>query len=115
MKSFMAIVVVVLAILTFSCKEELKVYRVGAVISLSGAAETYGRNVSNGIKLALDEINAAGGVKGKPLDVLTEDDQTDEKTAVEKIEQLNRSGVHITIGGVTSNLALAMVPAADPR
>jgi branched-chain amino acid transport system substrate-binding protein len=113
MKSFMAIVVIVLAILTFSCKEELKVYRVGAVISLSGAAETYGRNVSNGIKLALDEINAAGGVKGKPLDVLTEDDQTDEKTAVEKIEQLNRSGVHITIGGVTSNLALAMVPAAE--
>jgi branched-chain amino acid transport system substrate-binding protein len=113
MKLFAGILFVVLTVLSFACKEELKVYRVGAVIPLSGAAETYGRNVSNGLKLALEEINAAGGVKGKPMDVLTEDDQTNEKTAVEKVEQLSRSGVHVTIGGITSNLALAMVPACE--
>jgi branched-chain amino acid transport system substrate-binding protein len=113
MKLSAGILLVVLTVLSFACKEELKVYRVGAVIPLSGAAETYGRNVSNGLKLALEEINAAGGVKGKPLDVLTEDDETNEKTAVEKLEQLSRSGAHVTIGGVTSNLALAMVPALE--
>jgi branched-chain amino acid transport system substrate-binding protein len=112
MKSFLAVLFVILAVLAFGCKEEIKVYRVGAVLPLSGAAETYGRNVQNGIKLALEEVNAAGGVKGKPLDVLTEDDQTDEKVAVEKVQQLSRN-VPVIIGGVTSNLALAMVPACE--
>ena len=113
MKSFTVILIVVLTVLSFACKEEPKVYRVGAVIPLSGAAETYGRNVSNGLQLALEEINAAGGVKGKPLDVLTENDETNEQTAVGKVEPLSRSGVHVTIGGVTSNLALAMVPVCE--
>ncbi len=113
MKSFIGVLFLVLAIGTFACKEEVKVYRVGAVLPLSGAAETYGRNVQNGIKLALDEVNAAGGAKGKPLDVLTEDDQTNEQTAVQKAEQLSKNGVPVIIGGVTSNLALALVPACE--
>lgn len=113
MKSFIGVLIVALAIYAAACKEELKVYRVGAILPLSGAAETYGRNVQNGLKLALEEINAAGGALGKPLDVLTENDETNEQTAVEKLEQLKRAGVHVVIGGVTSNLALALVPAAE--
>ena len=64
MKSSIAVLFLILAVLTFGCKEEIKVYRVGAVLPLSGAAETYGRNIANGIKLALEEVNAAGGAKG---------------------------------------------------
>ena len=114
MKSlFLGALLLVVALVTFSCKEEIKVYRIGAVLPLSGAAETYGRNVANGIKLALEEVNAAGGVKGKTLDVLTEDDQTSEQTSVQKTEQLIKNGVPVIIGGVTSNLALAIVPVAE--
>ena len=115
MKSFVGTLIIAAAIFTFACKEELKVYRVGAVLPLSGAAETYGRNVQNGLKLALEEINAAGGAKGKPLDVLMENDETNEQSAVAKLDGLQRAGVHVVIGGVTSNLALALVPEAEKR
>jgi len=114
MKSFVG-VFLILALLTFACKEEIKVYRVGAVIPLSGAAETYGRNVQNGLMLALEEINAAGGVKGKKLDILMENDETNEQTAVQKAEQLSNNGIPVIIGGVTSNLALALAPVCDKK
>jgi branched-chain amino acid transport system substrate-binding protein len=115
MKSFVGVAFLILALLTFACKEEIKVYRVGAVIPLSGAAETYGRNVQNGLMLALEEINAAGGVKGKKLDVLMENDETNEQTAVQKAEQLIGNGIPVIIGGVTSNLALALAPVGDKK
>jgi branched-chain amino acid transport system substrate-binding protein len=98
-----------LIVLTFACEEEIKVYRVGVVIPLSGASDAYGRNVQNGLKLALDDINAKGGVKGKPLDLLIEDDQSDEKAAVQKATPLLDS-VPLIIGGITSNTALALAP-----
>jgi ABC-type branched-subunit amino acid transport system substrate-binding protein len=82
-----------LLLLTFiipACKQEAKIYRLGAVLPLTGSMEAYGRNVKNGLMLALDEINAAGGIKrrgeteGKKIDILIEDDGTDEKKLLKK-------------------------------
>jgi len=110
MKSiFWGILFAILAVLTFACKEEIKLYRVGVVIPLSGAADAYGRNVQNGLRLALDDINSKGGVKGKNLDLLIEDDQSDEKAAVQKVKPM-LDNVAVVIGGITSNVALALAP-----
>ncbi|HJZ13188.1 MAG TPA: ABC transporter substrate-binding protein [Acidobacteriota bacterium] len=114
MKAFLFFLTLALAIFTVSCQEEVKVYRIGAVIPLSGSAEAYGRNVEHGLKLALEQINEKGGVKGKKLDIFIEDDRSDEKVAVQKVNQLIKgSGVPIIIGGVTSNIALAMAPVCE--
>ena len=113
MKSLLSTLFVVFLLILFGCKEELKVYRVGAVVPLSGQFEAYGRNVKNGLTLALEEINASGGVKGKTLDILFEDDRSDEKVAAGKVKALKGSGVAVIIGGVTSNEALAMAPVCE--
>jgi branched-chain amino acid transport system substrate-binding protein len=114
MKVFWGILFLILAVLTFACKEEIKLYRVGVVIPLSGSAEAYGRNVENGLRLALDEINAKGGVKGKHIDLLIEDDQSDEKVAVQKAKPM-MDNVPLIIGGVTSNVALALAPVCQAK
>jgi branched-chain amino acid transport system substrate-binding protein len=112
MKSSIGVLCVIIAIFTFSCKEEVKVYRIGALVPLSGSLEAYGRNMKNGMTLALDEINAAGGIKGKKLDIIFEDDQSSEKTAVTETEQLVKN-VPLIIGGASSNITLAMAPICE--
>jgi branched-chain amino acid transport system substrate-binding protein len=114
MKSSFLILCAALVILSFACKEEVQVYRIGAVIPTSGAFDAYGRNVKNGMILALDEVNQQG-IKGKKMDILIEDDASEEKKAVEKANQLIGNGIPVLIGGVTSNEALAMAPVCEAK
>src|SRR3990172_293645 len=114
MKPVLAVLCVALLIFTFACKEEIKIYRIGAVIPVSGAFDAYGRNVKNGMMLALDEVNHLG-IKGKKLDILIEDDGSDEKRAVQKANQLIGNGIRIIIGGITSNSSLAMAPVCEAK
>jgi branched-chain amino acid transport system substrate-binding protein len=114
MKSFWYTLLLVVVVLSFACKEEVKIFRVGVVIPMSGAADAYGRNVQNGLKLALEEINSKGGVKGKNLDLLIEDDQSDEKMAVQKAKPMS-DNVSVIIGGITSNVALALAPVCKEK
>jgi branched-chain amino acid transport system substrate-binding protein len=103
----------IVPILLFACKSELQVYRIGALLPLSGSMEAYGRNVKNGLMLALNEINQGGGIKGKKLDILFEDEGSDEKKAVEKANSLIQAHLPLIIGGVTSNIALAVAPVCE--
>lgn len=66
-------------------KEPIKI---GAVVSLTGVAASFGEMSKYGIDLAVDEINAAGGVNGRPVAVVYGDDQTDPKTAVGMYQKL---------------------------
>lgn len=110
MKFKLGILFFLLLVLFFSCKEEVKVLRIGALIPQSGSMEPYGRNVKNGLNLALNQINEQGGIGGRTLDIIFEDDASDEKVAVQKANQLIKDGVPAIIGGVSSNLALAVAP-----
>jgi len=62
--------------------------RVGAVLPFSGGLELFGNQAKLGLDLAMREINAAGGILGRPLEVLYEDNKTDPKTSVEKARSL---------------------------
>ena len=62
-----------------------KPIKIGVVLPLSGGFEIYGNLGVRGAKMAVAEINAAGGVlDGRPLELIIEDNKTDPKTAVEK-------------------------------
>ena len=50
--------------------------KVGEFASLTGSEAAFGRSSDNGTKLAVEQINAAGGVLGKQLELITEDDQS---------------------------------------
>ncbi len=87
---------------------------VGEFGSLTGGTATFGQSTHNGITLAFDEINAAGGVLGKKLKVLVEDDQSkpeEAATAVTKLISQNR--VVAVLGEVASSRTLAAAPIAQ--
>jgi branched-chain amino acid transport system substrate-binding protein len=87
---------------------------IGHFASMTGGTATFGISTDEGIHLALDEINAHGGVLGKPVRVITEDDQSkpeEAKTAVEKL--ISRDKVVALLGEVASSRSLAAAPAAQ--
>ena len=91
---------------------------IGAVLPLSGIAAQDGEDERNGVMLAVDEINATGGINGKKLNVILEDDQSDPKTSVSATTKLiSVDNVQVMIGGTWDFLANAVVPviAQDKR
>jgi branched-chain amino acid transport system substrate-binding protein len=84
---------------------------VGEFASLTGGTATFGRSSDAGVQLAVAEINAAGGVLGKKLRVVVEDDQSkpeEARTAVLKL--LKQDGVVAVLGEVASSRSLAAAP-----
>lgn len=78
-------------------------WKVGAYFSLSGEDTAFGVDSKEGIELAVDELNKAGGVKGKPFKVLFEDDKSKVEEATNKVLQLiDRDGVVAILGEVAS-------------
>ena len=92
-----------------------KSIKIGVVLPLSGGFEIYGNLGVRGAKMAVAEINAAGGVlDGRPLELIVEDNKTDPKTAVEKAKKLIlRDKVVAVMGPVSSAARDAMTPVAE--
>jgi urea transport system substrate-binding protein len=63
--------------------------KIGAVLPFSGGVELYGRQAKLGLDLAAKDINAGGGILGRPVDVIYEDDKTDPAAAVDAITSRN--------------------------
>lgn len=94
-----------------SCAKKTEEIRIGEFGSLTGTTATFGISTKNGIDLAIDEINKAGGVGGKPLRVIVEDDQgkpEEAATAVRKLVEQDR--VIAVLGEVASSRTLAGAP-----
>lgn len=78
-------------------------WKIGAYFSLSGDDTAFGTDSKEAVELAVEEINKAGGVKGKPLKVLMEDDKSKPEEATNKVLQLiDRDKVVAILGEVAS-------------
>jgi branched-chain amino acid transport system substrate-binding protein len=87
---------------------------VGHVASMTGDTATFGRSADQGIRMAIEEVNASGGVLGKKLDVVTEDDRSvteEARSAAQKLIQ--RDQVIALLGEVASSRSLAAAPEAQ--
>lgn len=87
------------------------VVRIGVYASLTGATATFGQSMQNGVKMAIEEANADGGLNGKPFKLYVEDDQSkaeESKTVVTKLITLDK--VCAVIGSITSSNSLAAAP-----
>lgn len=85
-----------------------QVVTVGAYFSLSGVDSTFGIDSREGIEMATEEVNAAGGVKGKKVRVLFEDDKSTTQEASNKVHQLiDRDKVIALLGEVASSRSKA--------
>lgn len=81
---------------------------VGAYLSLSGPDSTFGTDTRDGVDLALEEINAGPGIKGKKVKVLYEDDKSNPTEASNKVRQLiDRDGAVAILGEVASSRSMA--------
>ncbi len=111
---------VALALLALAACEEKKkgqavpVVLVGHVASLTGNEATFGDSTDKGIRLAIDEVNAKGGVKGKQLALKTYDDQgKPDQAAAAATRLIVQDKVAVLLGEVASSRSLAMAPKAD--
>jgi branched-chain amino acid transport system substrate-binding protein len=85
--------------------------RFGAIYILSGSAATYGEFAQRGINLAVDEINASGGILQRPVEVLYEDSQGKAATAIQAARKLAyQDNVDALLGLDSSGVAQGMVP-----
>lgn len=82
--------------------------RIGEIGPQTGAVAVYGMQTLQGVKLAVSEINEAGGVLGKTIELLAEDDKGDSSEAVSIYNKLKDQNVAAIIGAVTSKPADAV-------
>lgn len=86
---------------------------VGALNPLTGSGAVYGPGMLDGIKIAVDEVNAAGGALDKKLKLYTADDQSDPNAAVRAAQKLvNVNKVYAILGTYSSAVTLAVAPIA---
>src|SRR5688500_14298647 len=87
---------------------------VGYYGDLSGRTSSFGQSTKNGVEMAADEINKAGGVKGRQIQIITEDKQGDaNKAATVTTKLINQDRVHALLGEVASSNSLAAAPKAQ--
>lgn len=88
--------------------------KIGVYGDTTGATSSFGQSTKNGIQLAFEEINAAGGVNGKKLEMVFEDDQgTPEKAKTVISKLINQDKVAAVLGEVASSNSLAAAPVAQ--
>jgi branched-chain amino acid transport system substrate-binding protein len=84
---------------------------VGYLPALTGPSSSTGVGINRGIQLAVKEINDAGGIDGRPLELITRDTQSDPTKAVNGAAELTRGqNVSVVFGPVNSGESLAVVP-----
>ncbi len=88
--------------------------KLGATFPLTGEVASYGQKAKRGIELAVEEINATGGVLGRKIEVDFQDDRHDKKEAVSivtKFATIDR--VPVIFGSAGSSVTLAIAPVAN--
>ena len=84
------------------------VFKFGGVGPLTGAAAIYGQAVKNGGQIAVDEINAAGGINGAMIEYKFEDDVSDGETSVNAYNNLYDWGMQVLAGPVTTGPSISV-------
>jgi branched-chain amino acid transport system substrate-binding protein len=88
--------------------------RIGVFMSTTGTTANFGISSVNGIKMAADEINAAGGINGKQVELLIQDDRSDASEAATIVTKfVTQDQVHAIIGEVASSRSIAAAPIAQ--
>jgi len=114
--TFTSMVGIFAAVLISGCTQQNKTDSIviGEVASMTGIEATYGLAAHQGIELAIQEINAAGGVRGKNLKLITLDSQGKPDESARAITRLiSQDHASLIMTGVISSNALAMAPIAQ--
>ena len=83
-------------------------FKFGVIGPLTGENAIYGNAVVNGVQIAVDEINAAGGINGYQVEVNPQDDVSDGETSVNAYNNLMDWGMQVLVGPVTTGPAISV-------
>jgi branched-chain amino acid transport system substrate-binding protein len=104
----------VLALLSFAAESALAQIKIGAVTCLTGALSTFGVSSVQGAKLAVEEINAAGGTLGQPIQLIVEDNGSKAgETATIARKFISQDKVVAILGDLTSSATMEGAPLAQ--
>ncbi|WP_202411665.1 ABC transporter substrate-binding protein [Paracandidimonas lactea] len=78
--------------------------KIGVINSLSGNFAAFGQRYNTGMQVALEEINANGGINGKKLELIVQDDRSEAQSALAAVESLNKQNVPLIIGSYASGI-----------
>lgn len=92
-----------------SCQKPEPVH-IGFVGGLSGRVADLGVPGRNGVQLAVEQRNAAGGINGQLVELVVRDDEQNPETAKRVVGELIGQGIELIIGPMTSSMAMAVVP-----
>jgi len=88
-------------------------YKVGVIAPLTGSVSVYGIAVKNAAEMAKEEINAAGGIDGKMVELVIMDDKGDSTEGVSAFNKLVSDGITVVLGPVTSGVTSAVTSIAN--
>lgn len=104
-----SILVAALMVFTSCGKKSSNEILIGGIFPLSGGVAVYGVECKNGIDLAIQEINAAGGIDGKQIVLVSEDDEGNPDKTVNAYQKLtSKDGARIIVGSLTSGCTQAI-------
>ncbi|MDR3145649.1 MAG: ABC transporter substrate-binding protein [Treponema sp.] len=116
---------VLLTVLLFCCAgllvfaaggKDSNTITIGGIFPLSGPVAVYGVEARNGIELAIEEINAAGGINGKKVALISEDDTGNPEISVNAYRKLTaQDKVNVIIGSLTSGCTIAITSLAQAQ
>jgi len=89
--------------------ETAEPYKVGAVLDISGTSSSLGTPERDTLLMMVDKINAEGGIQGHPIELIIEDNKSDETEAVLAANKLIEKGVLAVLGGSSSGTSMAII------
>jgi branched-chain amino acid transport system substrate-binding protein len=108
LKKIIFLVASALAALPAFAQETIKI---GLVTALSGQSARAGEAITRGLQIAIDELNAAGGVLGRKFELLRRDDEaTPAKGVIAARELVHKEKVTVLFGGLDTPVSIAIVP-----
>ncbi len=114
-----AVPVFIITSLLAACKggsQQANTFRIGVITALTGQTAAFGQAHKNGYTIALNELNAKGGVLGKPIELVYYDDQSRADQAVQGVSKLvDQDHVPLILGSYSSENTRAIVPAVTQK
>lgn len=107
-KWFVGLVILSVCFVAANASAQIKI---GVTMPLTGYAASYGEDAKRGVELAIDQVNKAGGIRGKKVEAIFEDDGGVGKTGVAAIQKLvTVDKVQVIVDGMMSSVALPAAP-----
>mgnify|MGYP000855442103 CR=1 FL=1 len=114
-RRLVGILLVLLAVVCFTAVPVFAAeIKIGLITSLTGPVSTYGQSVNNAVQMAVDEINAAGGINGHKINLVVRDDKGDATEAANVTRYfIDREQVALIVGPVITPCVMAAAPIAQ--